>query len=228
MPVWEEADMSALMKFLTSSIGRKMSMALTGLLMILFLVAHLLGNLLVFAGAEQFNHYSHALVSNPLIYLAELGLVVLFVAHIASGISVFLRGRAARPEGYKQAQWAGATSHKSLSSATMILSGAFIAVFVPLHLWKFKFGAFYPGPEGMRDIYRLVIEEFQNPFIVVFYVIGMVIIGFHLWHAFGSAFESLGMSYRRALRRFGHAVALVIAGGFLLIPIAIFMMGDKL
>jgi len=220
--------MAAVMKFLTSSIGRKMSMALTGLLMILFLVSHLLGNLLVFAGADEFNHYSHALISNPLIYLAELGLVVLFVVHLASGISIFLRGREARPEAYKQARWAGATSHKSLSSATMILSGAFIAVFVPLHLWKFKFGTFYPGPEGMRDLYRLVIEEFQNPFIVVFYVIGMVIIGFHLWHAFGSAFESLGVGYRKALRRIGHAVALIIAGGFLIIPIAIFMMGDKL
>ena len=84
--------MAAVLKFLTSSIGRKMSMALTGLLMILFLVSHLLGNLLVFAGADEFNHYSHALISNPLIYLAELGLVVLFVVHLASGISIFLRG----------------------------------------------------------------------------------------------------------------------------------------
>lgn len=220
--------MSAILKFLSSSIGRKITMALTGLLMILFLVSHLLGNLLIFVGAESFNHYSHALVSNPLIYVAELGLLVLFVGHLVSGVSVFLRGRKARPEPYKQSQWAGATSHKTLSSATMIVSGAFIAVFVPLHLWKFKFGTFYPGAEGMRDIYRLVIEEFHNPFIVVFYVVGMVILGFHLWHAFGSAFESLGVSYRKPLRRFGHALALAIAGGFLFIPIAIFMMGDKL
>lgn len=220
--------MTALIKFLTSSIGRKMTMALTGLLMIVFLVSHLLGNLLVFAGADRFNHYSHALISNPLIYLAEIGLVVLFVAHIASGIIVFLNGRAARPDGYKQASWAGGNSHKSVSSATMILSGAFIAVFVPLHLWKFKFGTYYPGPDGMRDLYRLVIEEFHNPFIVVFYVVGMAILGFHLWHAFGSAFESLGVGYRKALRRFGHAVAVIIAGGFLMIPIAIFLMGDKL
>ncbi len=220
--------MSAIVTFLNSSIGRKVSMALTGLFMILFLVAHLLGNLLIFVGADSFNHYSHSLISNPLIYVAEIGLVVLFVLHIASGISVYLRSRAARPEAYKQAQWAGATSHKSLASATMILSGAFIAVFVPLHLWKFKFGTFYPGPEGMRDIYRLVIEEFQNPLIVVFYTIAMVVLGFHLWHAFGSAFESLGVAYRKPLRRFGHALAIVVAGGFLLIPVALFLMGDKL
>lgn len=219
--------MSAMIRFLTSSIGRKITMALTGLLMIVFLISHLLGNLLIFAGAESFNHYSHALVSNPLIYLAELGLLVLFIGHIISGVTVFLRGREARPDAYKQSRWAGATSHKSISSSTMILSGAFIAVFVPLHLWKFKFGTYYAS-EGMRDLYRLVIEEFHNPFVVVFYAVGMVILGFHLWHAFGSAFESLGVSYRKALRRAGHLLALVIAGGFLFIPIAVFMMGDKL
>jgi succinate dehydrogenase / fumarate reductase cytochrome b subunit len=220
--------MSQILSFLSSSIGRKVSMAITGLLLILFLVAHLAGNLLVFVGAGPFNQYSHTLISNPLIYVAELGLLAIFLLHLAAGVSVFLRSRGARPEGYKQQQWAGATSHKSVSSSTMILSGAFIAVFLPLHIAKFKFGKYYAGPDGTRDLYRLVIETFQNPGFVIFYVIAMLIVGLHLWHALGSAFESLGINYRKPLRRFGQAVAILIATGFLLLPIGIFVIGDKL
>ena len=216
-----------LVRFLASSVGRKILMALTGLLLIGFLVVHLSGNLLIFESPEAFNAYSHSLVSNPLIYVAELALLVLFVAHVASGIAVTLRNRAARPEGYRARRWAGRTSHKSLASATMILSGLVILIFVPLHLWTFKFGPVYPSPNDphVRDLHRLVVEEFQEPVEVIWYSVAMIVIGFHLWHAFGSAFESLGVAYRRPLRWVGQALAVVLAGGFLSIPVVLYFSG---
>jgi len=217
------------LRFLSSSIGRKVLMGLTGLLLIGFLVSHLAGNLLVFVGRDAFNDYSHALISNPLIYVAEIGLVVLFVAHLVSGISVTLRNRAARPTRYAKKVRAGGTSHKSLASTTMIVSGLVVLVFVPLHLIEFKYGTHYASTSDphVRDLYRLVIEAFQSPLMVAWYVVAMIVIGFHLWHGFGSGFESLGLAYKKPLRRVGQALAVLLAGGFLLIPLVIFMTGAQ-
>jgi succinate dehydrogenase / fumarate reductase cytochrome b subunit len=220
--------MSNVFKFLSSAIGRKVLMALTGLLLIGFLVAHLGGNLLVFSPSPAaFNEYSEALVSNPLIYAAEAGLLVLFMAHLVNGILVTVKNREARPVPYRQTARAGHTSHKSLASATMILSGVVVLVFVPLHLWTFKFGPYYvaDGATPMRDLHRLVVEVFQDPVHVAWYVVAMGVIGFHLWHGFGSGFESLGVAYRKPLRRFGQVLAVVLSGGFAAIPIILYLTG---
>ncbi len=220
---------SLVREFLTSPIGRKALMAVTGLLLIGFLVVHLSGNLLVFAGPEPFNAYSHKLVSNPLIYLAEAVLLVLFAVHLGNGIVLFLRNRAARPVGYAVQKWAGEPSHKTLASTTMIYTGLVVLAFVPLHLWTFKFGPHYASSAdpAVRDLYRLVIEEFHEPGEVIWYAFAMIVIGFHLWHGFGSAFESLGVRYSKWLRRFGEALAVGLAGGFLLIPVLIFFLGEQ-
>jgi succinate dehydrogenase / fumarate reductase cytochrome b subunit len=222
--------MGRLLVFLGSTIGRKVLMGATGLLLIGFLVAHLAGNLLLFVGPEAFNDYSEALVSNPLIYVAELGLLGLFVAHLASGIAVTLQNRAARPIGYHHQASAGHTSHKSIASSTMILSGVVVLAFVPLHLWTFKFGTHYVSPTdpGVRDLHRLVIEAFQQPLYAGWYVLAMIVIGFHLWHGFGSGLESLGVTSRKPLRIVGQVLAVVLAGGFLLIPLVIFLRGGPL
>jgi succinate dehydrogenase / fumarate reductase cytochrome b subunit len=222
--------MRQLIVFLNSSIGRKMLMGATGLLLIGFLVVHMSGNLLMFVGADAYNRYSHTLVSNPLIYVAELGLLFLFVAHLVSGIIVHRKNLEARPQDYDFRRLAGHTSHKSIASTTMIVSGIVVLVFVPVHLWKFKLGTFYPSPGDpeLRDLHRLVVEVFQNPLWVTWYVFAMVIIGFHLWHGFGSAFESLGVSYNTPIRRVGQALAVVLALGFLIIPVALYMTGGRL
>jgi succinate dehydrogenase / fumarate reductase cytochrome b subunit len=219
-----------LVKILTSSIGRKVLMALTGLLLSGFLVVHLAGNLLVFAGAEPFNEYSETMLSNPLIYLAEIGLLVLFVAHFVSGILVYRMNQAARPTAYERKEPAGHTSHKSLSSTTMIFTGLFLLLFVPFHLITFKFGTHYTTTTEpqMRDLYRLVIEVFSSPAYVAFYIVAMLIVGFHLWHGVGSAFQSTGLYYRKGLRTFGQMFAIAIAGGFLIIPILLYLLGDRL
>jgi len=215
---------------LKSSIGRKALMAVTGLLLIGFLIAHVSANLLILFDAEAFNAYSHKLISNPLIYIAELGLLALFVAHLGAGIITERRNRAARPIAYGTKQNAGHTSRKTLASSTMIFSGALALLFVPLHIWGFKFGAYYESTThpGTRDLARLVIEEFQSPLLVGWYVFAMIVIGFHAFHGIGSAFESLGvtLNQRAWLKNGGRALALVIFGGFIVIPLTIhFFMG---
>jgi succinate dehydrogenase / fumarate reductase cytochrome b subunit len=221
---------SRILRFFTTSIGQKMLMGATGLLLIGFLVTHMAANLLVLVDAGAYNHYSHNLVSNPLIYVAELGLLVLFVGHFVSGILVSLRNKAARPVGYQMKQRAGYTSHKSLASTTMILTGLVVLVFVPLHIATFKFGPHYAvdAEPAVRDLYRLVLEDFQNPLLVAWYVLSMGVVGFHLWHGFGSGLESLGVTHRVGLRRAGQLLAVIVAAGFVIVPIAVFLTGGNL
>jgi succinate dehydrogenase / fumarate reductase cytochrome b subunit len=221
--------MSQLARLLASSIGRKIVMAITGLALIGFLVVHLAGNLLIFVGADAFNDYSHHLISNPLIYVAEAGLLVLFVSHFLSGFSVTLQSRAARPVPYVVKRRARHTSNKSIASSTMIFSGLLLLVFVPLHLWTFKFGPWYQTTSGPpeRDLHRLVLEVFHNPLHVAWYEVAMVVIGFHLWQGFGSAFETLGIGHRSAIRRTGEAFAVLLMAGFAVIPLAILFGGVR-
>ncbi len=216
--------MSRLSALLTSSIARKAFMAVTGLLMIGFLVSHMSANLLVIFDADAYNAYSHALVSNPLIYLAEAALLAFFVVHLFAGFAVQKRNREARPQPYARKERAGHTSRKSLASTTMILSGVIILVFVPLHILTFKFGTWYEaaGHEGVRDLHRLVIEVFHKPIYVIWYLVALPIIGAHAWHGFGSAFESLGVSYRPWLHGFGRALALIVTAGFMAVPVYVY------
>jgi succinate dehydrogenase / fumarate reductase cytochrome b subunit len=219
-----------LVNVLTSSIGRKVLMALTGLLLSAFLVVHLAGNLLIFVGPQAFNEYSEKMLSNPLIYVAEIGLLLLFLAHFVSGILVYRQNSAARPVAYEKKERAGHSSHKSIASSTMILSGLFLFVFVPFHLFTFKFGSNYLTTDAhpIRDLHRLVMEVFSKPGYVAFYVAAMTIVGFHLWHGVSSAFQSSGIYYRKGLRTFGQVVAITVAGGFLVIPILLYLFGDRL
>jgi succinate dehydrogenase / fumarate reductase cytochrome b subunit len=222
--------MRGLALFLKSSIGRKVLMALTGLLLIGFLVVHLAGNLLILSGPETFNAYSHKLVATPLIYVAEVGLLVLFVAHFLTSFVLTRQNRAARPTPYYKQAAAGHTSRKDLASSNMIVSGIVVLAFVVLHVKTFKFGPYYVSARdaAVRDLYRLVVEVFQKPGYVLWYSVAMVLVGFHLWHGFGSAFESLGAEHRLWLRRLGQVIALVVAGGFLMIPVLVyFVIGGR-
>ena len=218
--------MKRIFALLRTDIGRKALMGLTGLLLIAFLVTHMLANLLVIFDRDGYNAYSHHLTSNPLIYLAELGLLLFFVGHFVSGILVWWRNRAARPTGYQLKVRADRTGRKSLASTTMIASGVVMLVFVPLHIATFKFGPYYATADGqMRDLYRLVIEVFHSPFYTLWYLVALPILGTHAWHGFGSGFESLGVSYSKELRRAGQALAVVLTLGFLAVPFYVLLGG---
>ena len=213
-----------------SSIGSKVLIALTGLGLAVFLIGHLAGNLLFLAGPEAFNNYSHALISNPLVYAAEIGLLALFFLHVGKAVAGALANRAARPTRYAVRQWAktkNRTSRKSFASSTMIVTGAMTALFVVSHLATFKFGRFYEAPDGIRDLYRLQLEVFSSPAYVGFYLVAMGVIFFHLWHGLSSALQSLGIDHAQWTPRIlvaGRVLATVIAGGFFIIPIYTFLL----
>jgi succinate dehydrogenase / fumarate reductase, cytochrome b subunit len=214
----------------SSSIGSKLLIALTGLGLLIFLVAHLSGNLLFILGPAAFNEYSHALISNPLVYLAEAGLLVIFLIHVYKTIGLYAGAKTARPVAYARKERAGYTSRKTLASTTMIFTGLVTFVFLVLHLRAFKFGAWYEASGGIRDLYRLQLEIFSNPLYVGFYMFTMVVIGFHLWHGVASAAQSLGIDHPKYTPRIlwvGRAIAVIIAGGFFILPLYTYVIGGR-
>lgn len=217
-----------LLQAASTSVGSKILIAFTGLALGVFLIAHLAGNLLFLAGPDAFNHYSHTLVSNPLVYLAEAGLLAVFLLHVVKTVAGVLANRAARPQAYAAKRWAktkNPKSRKSIASATMILTGTFTLLFVVTHLVTFKFGAWYETADGIRDLYRLQVQVFSNPGYVAFYLVAMAVIFFHLWHGLSSAAQSLGVdhpSWTPRLLVIGRVLTTAIAGGFFVLPIATF------
>jgi succinate dehydrogenase / fumarate reductase cytochrome b subunit len=218
--------MKVLQSFSTA-IGTKILIALTGLALVGFLVLHLAGNLLLFFGPARFNGYAHSLVVNPLLVPAEVGLLLVFLVHLFKAVANYAHNRAARPVKYQKKVWAHGASRKSVGSTTMIVSGTVTLVFIVIHLATFKFGPQYPSAQvpGERDLFRLVVEVFHNPWTVVFYAACMVVIGFHLRHGISSAFQSLGLipsAWTRVVLTTGAIVAVLIAGGFCILPLYVY------
>jgi succinate dehydrogenase / fumarate reductase cytochrome b subunit len=215
-----------------SSIGTKLLIGVTGLALFLYLLTHIAGNLLVFLGPQVFNGYAHTLISNPLIPVIEIGLLLIFLMHVYKTIAMFAANRGARPVAYVQKKPAGSPSRKTLASSTMIVSGLWLVLFVIIHVRTFKYGAHYEvaGEPGVRDLYRLEMEAFSNPVAVAFYVLSMIIVGSHLWHGIASAFQSLGADQPRWTPRLliaGKTVAVVIAGGFIVIALWAYLVGGR-
>lgn len=214
-----------------TTVAKKFFMGLSGIALVLFVIVHLLGNLTLYSPtSEAFNHYALGIHSfGKLLYAAEIGLLAVFLVHIFLGYAMKLKNKAARPDGYKLWKSKGGGTPSNISSRSMAITGSFILLFVLIHVKMFRFG---PGMtdgyvtqvngEQALDLYRVVHESFKNPLIVVFYVVAMVLLGLHLRHGFWSAFQSLGTtSGERSvkLRCLGAALALLMAVGFLFIPI---------
>jgi succinate dehydrogenase / fumarate reductase cytochrome b subunit len=216
-----------------STVATKILIALTGLSLVLFLCVHLIGNLMLYVGPATFNAYSHALISNPFIIPAEIGLAALFLLHVLETVLMWWDNRKTRPVPYQMKRWAGGASRKSWASTTMIWTGLITLVFLVIHVATFKYGPEYAttvhGVEA-RDLYRLVNEAFHSPVWVTFYAIAMVVVGFHLWHGFSSAFESLGLdhpTFTPTVLKLGKILAFVLGGGFLSIPLWMFFFGGQ-
>jgi succinate dehydrogenase / fumarate reductase, cytochrome b subunit len=221
------SSMSRFRRYFSSSVGTKLLIGITGLLLFGYLILHLAGNALIFAGPIVFNEYSHKLVSNPLIVPIEIALLLVFAVHIFKTIRMVLANRSARPVPYQKKVNAGYTSRKSFASSTMIWSGLIVLVFVAIHVKQFKFGSYYQtvSPESVRDLYRTEIEVFQQPLWVAFYVIGTLMVGLHLRHGISSGFQSIGFDhplYTRRLTMCGIVLALIIAGGLGFIPVWVY------
>ena len=216
---------------LGSLITTKLIIGVTGILLFAYLILHIAGNLMVFLGPEIFNTYSHALISNPLVVPVEIGLLVVFLIHLFKAIRMTFQNQAARPAKYSKKEMAGGASQKSLASSTMILTGLAILIFVPIHVWTFKYGTYYEFTDGVRDLFRTEAENFSSPIAVGLYIIMMVLVGMHLWHGVPSSFQSLGLNGPRftpLIRKIGKVSAVVIAGGFIVITLWVFLVGGRL
>ncbi|MEX0928585.1 MAG: succinate dehydrogenase cytochrome b subunit [Balneolales bacterium] len=230
--------MAKVFETLTSPVGRKVLTGVSGLALSLFIIIHLIGNLTLFRGPDIFNSYSHFLHGMGwLLYLAEAGLIVFFLVHAYTGISIWWRKRQARPEPYAKYASKGGKSKQTFSSRTMIITGLVLLVFTVVHLNTFKFGAGWSGEaeyitevggEEMRDLSKLVFETFQNEFYVIGYVGVMVLLGFHLRHGIWSAFQSMGTINNKLsllIYTVSGIFAVLIALGFLVLPIWIYLTG---
>ena len=214
--------MSRLRLLWDSSVGKKVIMAVTGLIWLAYLITHVLANLLVFQGPAKINAYSAFLHGTGLaLWAPRLVLIGALVLHITAAVQLAARSQEARPTGYA----AGRKPQVStVASRTIRWSGALILIFLVYHILHFTVGTAHPNfVEG--DPYHNVASGFHNPLVVGFYLIAMAAVGLHLYHGVWSSGRSLGLSppSPHPLRR---TVALVLALlvwlGFTVIPVAVY------
>jgi succinate dehydrogenase / fumarate reductase, cytochrome b subunit len=205
---------------LGSSIGKKLMMAITGFSFCGFLATHLAGNLTIYGGKDAFNGYAAHLHSlGPLITVAELGLLLLALVHVITGVILFLGNLKARPARYAVNKSAGG---RTLGSATMPYTGVVLLAFIIFHLMNFHF-----VDKTGTTIFNIVAGAFANPLYVVIYIVAMVTAAIHVSHGFWSAFQTIGANhpkYMPIIRTLGIAFAVVVGVGFGFLPIYIFLL----
>jgi succinate dehydrogenase / fumarate reductase cytochrome b subunit len=211
----------------SSSLTRKYLMAISGVLLFLFVIAHMLGNLQVFLGPESLSAYGAFLKSKPgLLWSMRLILLVIVVFHIVTGIQLALQNRRARPVRYANSK----PPYANLASRTVLISGLVIFSFVAYHLMQFTLGVTNPeylhweDSKGRHDVYRMAVEGFSDPGVTLFYVIAMGLLCLHLSHGVSSAFQSLGLKNKRTeswICRVSQVAAIVIFVGNSSMPLAV-------
>jgi succinate dehydrogenase / fumarate reductase, cytochrome b subunit len=212
--------MSWLSTFWRSSIGGKVTMAVTGLLLFGFVVAHLLGNLQLLQGPAKINAYAKWLHDlGPVLWAMRIGLLVVFVLHVVTAIRLSRQNRAARPVGYQKEDTVQAT----WASRSMVLSGLSLLVFVIYHLLHFTFGVTNPAHHAKKtaaydghDVYAMVTSSFEVPAIALAYAAFQIVLFLHLSHGVQSLAQTLGFHHARytpMIRTISFLLALAIAGG---------------
>ncbi len=215
-------------RYIKSSVGRKQIVAVSGLLLILFLIAHLAGNLLIFRGPDAINIYSHTLHSfGPIIRIIEFGLAAIFMIHIAFTAMVVIDNKKARPITY-----AGANGYPERSLATRLMpyTGTVLLIYIISHLFDFTLAnpngsdAFVNGLN--MGLYGLIVNEFRNPYAVLWYVIAMTSVGFHLVHAVQSLCQTFGWNHPRytpIVKKISFVFGVGIALSFASIPLYVWL-----
>jgi succinate dehydrogenase / fumarate reductase, cytochrome b subunit len=217
-------------RFYSSSVGKKLLVALSGAALLLFLLGHLVGNLLIYMGQEVLNSYAeflHHSLHGMGVWIARVGLLSAFVVHIVATIHLVMQNRAAREKRYQFET----TAKASKASRTMIISGTIILSFVIFHLLHFTI---LPNDlvdsttsDHLRpDVYAMVVQGFSNIFISLFYIVSMAFLCFHLSHGFASVFQTLGLRTDKTgelIQWAGWGYAALIFFGNISIPIAILL-----
>ncbi|OYZ17279.1 MAG: cytochrome B subunit [Bdellovibrio sp. 28-41-41] len=217
-----------MVSFIQSTVGKKYLMGLSGLVWAGFVFGHMAGNMTILISPDLYNAYGHAIVSNKiLLYGTEIALVSALVAHVILAILLTKQNResrgtryAAKPNGEKAA---------SFASEWMAIHGSIVLVFIISHLVTFKYGPVYETTVNgvvMRDLARLIYEVFSNPGAVGWYLVSLVLLGFHLTHGVRSIFQSFGLlhpAYQPAIKKAGVVYSIVVAGGFISQPLFVFL-----
>ena len=199
-------------RFITSSIGQKVVMSLTGLFLISFLIVHLVGNFQLFLADEgkSFNTYAYFMTTNPIIGTISYGLYAGFLLHAIQGLALWYRNKKARgSEKYAVARVSAASKHAPGRASThAALLGSIILVFLGIHMGDFWYSMKFTdgieaityadgGGQAVKNLYAKVSQSFAQPWIVIVYLISMVALAFHLMHGFWSAFQTLGLNHRK-------------------------------
>jgi succinate dehydrogenase / fumarate reductase cytochrome b subunit len=207
-------------RFWDSTIGKKVVMAVSGLILFLFVLGHMLGNLQFFEGAEQFNKYAVLLRTLPeVLWAVRIVLLIMVILHIVTAVQLAVRKKKARPVSYAVRK----NTVSTYASRTMYWSGPILLAFIIYHLLDFTFGNVNPNfVEG--DVYHNVIASFSNPIISFWYIFSMALLALHLRHGFWSMLQSLGVvrAQHIAAAKTGAVVfAVVIFCGFISVPLAV-------
>ena len=215
----------------TSSIGKKLLMSLMGLFLISFLVVHLgINLLLIFSDSnESFNKAAHFMGTNKVVKVMEIILFGGFILHMIFGIMLSIKNMISRPVGYKVAN----NEQSSFFSKYMFHTSIVITIFLVLHLFDFYIKAKFIGDvadviydgKHYHDLGTLVYQRFQMLGVVVFYILALLGLGFHLHHGFQSAFQTLGLNhpvYTPIIKAIGTIYSIVVSVGFMAIPVAIY------
>lgn len=223
-------------KFLTSSIGQKLIMSLTGIFLILFLTVHLIGNLQLLIGdhGRTFNEYADFMSHNPLVQFISKGNFAFIILHALIGLYLWIVNKAARGGQKYAVTKVRAASTNPGFARNMAFLGTILLVFILIHLAQFwlqmKIGnvanVSYEGGPEISDLYEKVKVTFLNPGFVMFYVICMVVVAFHLWHGFQSAFQTLGLNHKKytpIIQFLGKAYSIVIPLGYIIIPVVFYL-----
>lgn len=220
-----------IINLLTSSIGQKLVMSLTGLFLCSFLLVHLVGNLqlLYNDGGQAFNEYAYFMTGNPIIKTISYGLYGLILLHAIQGFLLAKKNKASK--GSKYAVQPKGTG--SVASKNMALLGTLILFFILIHMgdfwWNMKMNRLdyvsYDGGVEVKDLYAKVYASFNVWYIVVIYLVGLLALAMHLLHGFSSAFQTLGLRHKKytpIIKFVGYIFSILIPIGFAIIPIAIF------
>lgn len=219
--------MNRVVHWYQSSIGAKMVMAVTGVLLFLFVVSHLMGNLLMFAGQDAMNAYAKWLKDKGLLlWVARLGLLVVFVTHVASAFKVWRVNRSARPDPYAVSKYLATT----YAARTIMISGIIVLVFLVYHLMHYTLGVTNPeflqliDSQGRLNVYRMVILGFSNVAVSGIYLVAMLLLGMHLSHGVTSLFQTLGLhgsKFSSFTEKLGPACGILIFAGYASIPLGV-------
>ena len=222
-------------RFFTSSIGQKLVMGLTGLFLILFLAVHLAGNLQLLKddGGVAFNAYADFMGNNPMIQIVSKGNFLFIILHAVLGLYLYVKNKMARGTQKYAVQKVRAVNTHPGFAKNMAILGTILLIFILVHLYQFwlkmKLGivetVVVDGSE-VSNLYALVSATFSDPLFVVFYVICMAVVGFHLWHGFQSAFQTFGWNhpkYTPTVQFLGKAYSVLVPLGFALIPIVFYL-----